>query len=297
MLDNIFVLHHHLLNHTYRHGPYHEFKIADPKPRIIHKATVRDRVVHRAIYRALYWHFHQRFIPDSFSCRVAKGTHRALNRFRSLAYQASHNHTRTLWILKCDIKKFFASIDHAILISILERYIFDRDITGLLGKIIFSFNSGVTNTGLPLGNLTSQLFANVYLNELDQFIKHELKLKHYIRYADDFVILHHDRNYLLQILSVINSFLLEKLKLTLHPDKVFIKTLASGVDFLGWIHFPDHRVLRTATKRRMFRNLAVKKDNEATVASYLGMLRWGNGWGLKKQIQFLTNTNQRRQLL
>ena len=102
--QNIFNLHHDLKTYTYHHSPYHQFAISDPKPRIIHKATVRDRVVHRAIYRALYWHFHPRFIHDSYSCRLGKGTHRALERFQSLAYQASQNHTKTMWVLKCDIK-------------------------------------------------------------------------------------------------------------------------------------------------------------------------------------------------
>ncbi|MEK6820942.1 MAG: RNA-directed DNA polymerase, partial [archaeon] len=221
---------------------------------------------------------------DSYSCRVAKGTHRALNRFRTLAYQASHNHTRTLWILKCDIKKFFASINHSILLSILERQIFDRDIIGLLGKIISSFHSGIQGVGLPLGNLTSQLFANIYLNDLDQFIKHQLRLKHYIRYADDFVILNYNRDYLLQILPIINSFLLDKLKLTLHPSKIFLKTLASGVDFLGWGHFPDHRVLRTATKRRMFKKLQIPDNKPGVIQAYLGLLKYGNTHKLRERL-------------
>ena len=284
LMSQIISLHRELAAKTYHHSAYESFSISDPKPRSIHKAKVRDRVLHRAFYLILCPFFDRTFISDSFSCRLDKGTHKARERFVQFSRRVSKNHTRTVWILKCDIKKFFASIDHAILISILERHIFDRDITDLLGKIISSFNSGVIGTGLPLGNLTSQLFANIYLNELDQFIKHQLKLKYYVRYADDFVILHHDRNHLLQILPAINSFLLEKLKLTLHPDKVFIKTLASGVDFLGWIHFPDHRVLRGATRRRMFRNLAAKKDNEEAVASYLGMLKHGNAHTLRGKV-------------
>jgi RNA-directed DNA polymerase len=143
--------------------------------------------------------------------------------------------------------------------------------------------------GLPLGNLTSQLLINDYLNELDQFIKHKLKVKYYIRYADDFVIFSQDRDHLWELVPKIADFLEEELKLTLHPNKLFVKTLSSGVDFLGWVHFPNYRVLRTATKRKMFRNLKIKVEEkrENSVASYLGMLKWGNGWKLKKQITLI----------
>lgn len=137
--------------------------------------------------------------------------------------------------------------------------------------------------GLPLGNLTSQLLINVYMNEFDQFMKHERKVKYYIRYADDFVILGNDKIVLENLLKEISNFLQNNLKLTLHPDKVFIKTLASSVDFLGWVHFPKHRVLRTATKKRMFRNL-FEKQNENTLQSYLGMLSHGNGYKLSQKI-------------
>jgi len=128
---------------------------------------------------------------------------------------------------------------------------------------------------LPLGNLTSQLLVNIYMNEFDQFMKHKVKAKYYIRYADDFVIITSDRRYLSLLLSKIKDFLSLDLKLTLHPDKVFIKTLSSGVDFLGWVHFPKHRVLRTVTKRRVMKNFS-----EKSAASYLGMLKWGNAYKL-----------------
>lgn len=137
--------------------------------------------------------------------------------------------------------------------------------------------------GLPLGNLTSQLLVNIYMNEFDQFVKRELKVKYYIRYADDFVILQNDKIYLQNLLPKISRFLKEKLKLQLHPDKVFIKTLASGVDFLGWIHFPYHRVLRTSTKRRMLKRLQENIKKEAK-QSYLGLLKHGNTYQLNKII-------------
>src|SRR5215208_1256671 len=138
LMPNLFNLHEDLSNHTYRHGPYQAFNISDPKPRNIHKATVRDRLLHRGIYRMLYPFFHRTFIADSFSCRLGKGTHKALARFRSFAYTVSKNHTRTCWVLKCDIRKFFANIDHAILLRILGVYIPDEEILWLLERIIGS---------------------------------------------------------------------------------------------------------------------------------------------------------------
>ncbi len=261
LVDNIFSLHADLVAGTYRHGGYEAFKISDPKPRDIHKATVRDRLLHHAIYRVLYPFFDRTFIADSYSCRVGKGTHKALDRFRSFGWQVGRNDTRTVWILKCDIRKFFASIDHATLMEILKSRIEDAEIVDLLREVVESFSSTAPGVGLPLGNLTSQLLVNIYMNEFDQFMKHELRVKYYIRYADDFVIFSSNRAWLETILPEIDHFLANRLKLTLHPKKVSIETLASGVDFLGWVHFPDHRVLRTATKRRMFRGLKEHPTN------------------------------------
>jgi len=123
LLYNRISLHRDLVHHTYKHGGYQAFNISDPKPRNIHKASVRDRLLHHAVYRILYPFFDKTFISDSFSCRNGKGTHKALNRFRSVAFKVSKNNTKTCWILKCDIKKFFASINHSILINILRNYI------------------------------------------------------------------------------------------------------------------------------------------------------------------------------
>jgi len=282
LMDNIIMLHQDLNNHTYRHGGYQAFNLSDPKPRNIHKASVRDRLLHHAIYRILYPFFDKTFISDSFSCRLKKGTHKALNRFRSFGYKVSQNNTKTCWILKCDIRKFFASIDHKILLDILNSYIPDKQIIWLLKEIIESFSSK-TGIGLPLGNLTSQLFVNVYMNEFDQFVKHKLKIRYYIRYADDFVILHNDKKYLKNLIILISKFLFEELKLQLHPNKVSIKTLNSGVDFLGWVNFPHHRILQTVTKRRIIRRIAESPTPE-TLNSYLGLLRHGNTRKLKNSL-------------
>lgn len=282
---NIFDLHESLRNKTYFHGPYIAFAINDPKPRSIHKATVRDRLLHHAVYKILYPYFDKKFIYDSYSCRDIKGTHRAANRFRSFGRKVSKNNTRTCWILKCDIKKFFATVDHEILLDIVGRHIQDADTIHLLGNVVESFSSTRKGVGVPLGNLTSQLLVNVYMNEFDQYIKHTLKIKYYIRYADDFVIMSHDKEELVKLLPLMSQFLNEKLKLSLHPDKVFIKTLASGVDFLGWVLFPDHRVLRTVTKRRMFKKLSHTKTPEV-IASYRGLLSHGNAHKIQNKINF-----------
>jgi retron-type reverse transcriptase len=229
----------------------------------------------------LYPYFDKKFIHDSYSCRYGKGTHKAMERFKRFSWKVSRNNTRTCWILKCDIKKFFASIDHEILRYIVINHICDEDVRGILSGVVGSFDSGTRGKGLPLGNLTSQLLVNIYMNEFDQFVKHKLKIKYYIRYADDFVFLSDDRSYLESLLSPVRNFLRDRLKLNLHPNKVFIKTLASGVDFLGWVHFPDHRVLRTATKKRMMKRLN-ESPSEATRQSYLGMLKHGNTKKLQK---------------
>lgn len=286
LMDNLLSLHRDLRSMRYEHGMYCAFVVNDPKRRDIHKSSVQDRIVHHVLYRALYQYFDARFIQHSYSCRVEKGTHRALDCFRDFGRRVSRNNTRTCWVLKCDIKKFFASINHEVLKSILRRHINDADILTLCSKVIDSFEveSG-SGTGLPLGNLTSQLFVNVYMNEFDQFVKHTLKAKYYIRYADDFVILSHDKEWLASLLPRFQSFLGQQLHLELHPNKISISTLASGVDFLGWVHFPHHRVMRTTTKRRALRRIKEVKGDAATVQSYLGLMTHGNMYKVRGQIK------------
>lgn len=296
LMDNIFDLHNDLKNRIYKHGGYKAFNISDPKPRQIHKAIIRDRLLHHLIYQELYSYFDSKFIYDSYSCRKDKGTHKAINRFRQMVRIVSKNNTKTCWVLKCDIRKFFANIDHRILKNILTEHIKDKNIMWLLGQVIDSFNinthishgvnvSPVAEVGLPLGNLTSQLLVNIYMNEFDQFVKRDLRMEYYIRYADDFIVLSQNREYLVDILEKMKEFLENSLKLKMHPDKVFIKTIASGVDFLGWVHFPKYRVLRTSTKRRMFKRIKESQKTE-TITSYIGMLSHGNAFKLRKIIGF-----------
>ncbi|HLC69673.1 MAG TPA: reverse transcriptase/maturase family protein [Patescibacteria group bacterium] len=284
LLDNITNLYDDLANKTYRHGGYHSFYINDPKRRHIRKAKVRDRLLHHAIYRLLYPFFERTFISDSYSCRLDKGVYKAIESFDVKSYGVSKNNTKTCWVLKCDIKKFFDSIDHKILLDILADYIPDQDIMWLLTNVIDSYHSEKKqHVGLPLGNLTSQLFANVYMNVFDQWAKHKFKAKHYFRYADDFVVFSRDKKWLDNIIEPMRVFLLNKLNLTLHPTKITLKTHASGVDFLGWVHFPDYKKLRVKTKQRMFRRIS-DQPLPVVLQSYLGLLNRGNTFKIKNDL-------------
>ena len=222
--DNIFNLYQELKNKTYKHGDYESFYVHDPKRRHIHKASVRDRVVHHLLYTYLYKLFDKTFIVDSYSCRLDKGTHKAVNRLEDFTRKVSKNFTCDCWVLQCDIAKFFTSVDHIVLKKLLFKKIPDLDILWLLSNVIDSFNTD-TEQGIPLGNLTSQVFANIYLNELDYFIKHSLRIKYYLRYADDFVIISKNKDQLQNYIPLLREFLVS-LKLTLHPKKITIRKLS-----------------------------------------------------------------------
>ena len=221
LMDNILSLNYDLSNHKYKHGVYREFNISDPKPRIINKASVRDRLLHHAVYRILYPFFDKTFISDSFSCRSEKGTHRAINRFRNFAYIVSKNNTKTCWVLKCDIKKFFHSVSHQKLFEIIKKRVKDPKFLWLVWQIILSFSTPVDNfpqrerelkenflekKGLPIGNLTSQIFANIFLDKFDWFAKKQLRIKYYFRYADDFAIVDQGLEYLEDLIVLIEDF-------------------------------------------------------------------------------------------
>ena len=279
--NSLFRLHEELREKKYKHGGYKSFYITDPKLRHIHKAEVSDRIIHHAIYRILYPIYDRKFICDSYSCRIDKGTHRAVNRLEYFGRKVSKNHTSGGYVLKCDVRKFFDSIDHNILMETIKDRINDNDLIWLLTTIIKSFKTN-SDKGMPIGNLTSQLFANIYLNELDKYIKYQLKVKYYLRYCDDFLILDKKEETLLFLKSKIDKFLGTNLKLSLHKDKVTINKLTKGVDFLGYVALPNHRILRTKTKRRMFR-----KVNKNNLSSYLGLLEHCNGYRLGKRIKQL----------
>lgn len=281
--DNLFQLHKDLVDRKYVHGAYHSFYVTDPKLRHIHKASVRDRVLHHAIFRVLYPVFDRTFVYDSYACRLGKGTHRAVDRLETFVPKISHNNHHNFWVLKCDIRKFFDSIDQPILRSLIIKRADDPNLHWLIDGILNSFSKS-PGKGLPLGNVTSQLFANIYLSELDQFVKRELKVKFYLRYCDDFLLLHRDRERLVVWLDVIRRFLKEKLKLELHPNKITIRKYNQGIDFLGYVVLPHHRVLRTRTKRRILRKLARHAVSPETLQSYLGILNHCDGFELRKQV-------------
>jgi retron-type reverse transcriptase len=300
--QHIFQLHRDLKSKHYQHGSYKDFFISDPKRRHIHKATVRDRVLHHAIFQVLNPVFDPTLISSSFSCRIGKGTHKGVAALRSMLRKESRNNTRSCYVLKCDVRKFFDSIDHDILMTILRKKIKDLDTLWLLETVIESYTSVVPNLfqprrqGVPIGNLTSQLFANVYMNELDQFIKHGLKVRYYARYTDDLVIVSMNREYLAGIIPKLNDFLREKLRLEFHPAKVNIHYDAKGVDFLGYLVFPHHLLVRRKTQRRIIRRLQEKLRSyrqrkierqavEGSLRSYLGVLSHANTHNLSNDLK------------
>ena len=284
--SNIFKLYRDLEARKYRHGQYSGFYICDPKVRRIHKASVRDRIVHHAVFRIVSTVFEPTFIQISFSCRLGKGNHRGVLVLEKMLRKVSQNNTQPCYVLKCDVKKFFDTVDHDILIALIEQRVKDEDAQWLIREIIGSYTSRpkkLDRKGIPIGNLTSQLFANVYMNELDQFIKHKLKVKYYARYTDDFVIVANTKAELEGYLPRIEKFLSDQLCLSLHPDKISILPYHRGIDFLGHVLFPHHKLLRTKTKRRIFRDLEKKTNtyNNAGISeetlhqslqSYVGLL-------------------------
>lgn len=301
--ENLSTLYTSLKKQTYKPGLYTGFYVCDPKIRLIHKATVPDRVVHHIVSIILEKIYEPTFYAHSYSCRKDKGTHRGVIALQKMAKKVSKNNTRTCWVLKCDIKKFFASVNQRILFEILKRRIKDQDFLELLHKIINGFYSDRTidlsnKKGIPIGNLTSQLFSNIYMDDLDQFIKHKLKIKYYIRYADDFMILSHDKTELEDLVGPIQTFLKHGLDLDLHPDKIIYRKLTSGVDFLGYIVFPYYILPRTKTKRRLIKKIRrkvkeykrgkISKDTlNQTIQSYLGYLSHADAYKFKQQLQNL----------
>ena len=298
--QNLFRLHRELMAKRYKHQPYTGFYIRDPKVRHIHKAAARDRVMHHAIFRVLNPFFDRTFISNSFSCRIGKGVHKGVIALENMIRSESRNFTRQCFALKCDVQKFFDSVDHQVLLSILEKRIADPEAMGLIRQVIESYSAGQTSLfdrqGLPIGNLTSQLFANVYMNEFDQFIKHTLRVRHYARYTDDFVIISTDKKYLEGLLDPIREYLHTRLKLKLHPNKISFRACHQGVDFLGYVALPSHRLVRAKTRRRIYRKLKYRisqyrsgiiSENalSQTLQSYLGILSHANAHQLTQDLK------------
>lgn len=291
--DNVLKLHYQLLSDQYKHSPYSQFKISDPKPRIIHKACVRDRVLHQAIFRQISPLFEKSFIFDSYSSRLKKGTHKSVWRLEKFTKKIGLNYKNPVYAVKIDIKKFFDTIDHCILFKLLEEKIKCRKTLNLLKLIIESYETKPTK-GIPLGNVTSQLFGNIYLNPLDKFIKEKLRLKHYLRFCDDMIIVQNNPNFE-NSLSAIQKFIQDDLKLNMKVGKV--RKLKWGFDWLGYVVLSYHKILRTKTKRRMFRRLEHDYNLMATgkitplqyhqvLNSYRGLLRHCNSYKLERELDF-----------
>ncbi|NQV00922.1 MAG: RNA-dependent DNA polymerase [Parcubacteria group bacterium] len=260
LAENILGLQKNLLNKTYKHGKYYHFRLFDPKEREISAAPFQDRVIHHAICQIMEPIFDRKFIYDSFACRITKGSHKAIKRLQELLRKnIEESKSLSVYALKCDVSKCFPSINHEILLKILNKKIKDENTMRLLKEVISSYESDNKYNelfppdshfrtklprGIPIGNLTSQLFVNIYLNELDQYIKHQLKIKYYVRYVDDFIILAKNKKMLHQLTEKIRTFLYDKLYLTLHPKKIRISPSHLGIDFLGYLIFKDHIRLR-----------------------------------------------------
>ncbi|HLC85745.1 MAG TPA: reverse transcriptase domain-containing protein [Candidatus Nanoarchaeia archaeon] len=262
--ENILNLQRELKEKTYKPHPLTNFIIRDPKIRTISKSAFVDRIVHHALVQILEPIFDPTFIYDSHANRLGKGTSKALERYDLFLRRLTHNGRllrggRTQnsfnfikgYALKADIKHYFPNINQDILLNIIKRKVKDKDLIDLIKTILDNFNSETKGIGIPLGNLTSQFFANVYLNEFDQFVKHTLKIKYYIRYVDDFVILNLSKEKLEHYKKAINEFLLNNLKVKLHPTKSKIIPLYKGIQLLGFRVFYYHKILRRKAQRRI----------------------------------------------
>ena len=221
-----------LLSDSYRPRPYRSFWVHEPKQRRICAADIRDRVVHHAIIRVLEPYFEAYFIHDTYACRHGKGTHRAVR--RAQAFSRRHR-----YVLQLDVRKFFASVDHAILKSLLARRFKDRRLLALLAQVIdHPIPDGVPGRGLPIGNLTSQYFATFYLGYLDHFVQDELGIQGYVRYMDDLLLFGEDKVALHRQLAHVRDFLHSRLKLDLKEQAVRLAPAGQGISFLGFRVFP-----------------------------------------------------------
>ncbi len=304
--ENLLKLYEELKNKTYQPIPLVTFILRDPKTRKISKSDFRDRIVHHAVCNIIEPIFEKRFIYDSCANRIGRGNLFALNRFYLFLRKVSRNGAINGWFnnnqikgycLKADIKHYFQEVDHEILISIIQRKIADNDAIWLIQQIIdnnvaCSGGGGQTaRKGMPLGNLTSQFFANIYLNELDYFVKHKLKAKYYIRYVDDFVILHHSKKQLEIWKSEIGCFLKEKLKIELHPQKSRIISLSKGVDFVGFRVFYRFRLPRKRNIRKMKIRVNEFEKGELSYPSLMisfqgwqAYVKWSNSYNIMRDI-------------
>lgn len=289
--ENLIDIQNHLIWNNYQPSPYKLFTVYEPKERLIAALPFQDRVIHHALCGIVEPIFERSMIFDSYACRVGQGVLAGVNRTTQFLRRA-----RTKWgrvyCLKGDISKFFPSVDHAVLKSLIRRRIACPDTLGLVDRIIDSSGS---DRGLPIGNLTSQLWANVYLNELDHFCKEQLRIPLYVRYMDDFVILAGDKSGLHIVLQEIRGFLENELHLPLNAKTQIFPVGPRPVDFLGYRIWPDFRLLRKAnvvrTKRKFnkFSRMALEgkmtiSEIRPSIMSWLGHCKHADTWRIRKKM-------------
>lgn len=304
-----------------------------PIKREIFAGDFSDRLVHHYVFSQLYNHYDKLLINDCYSCRTEKGTSYGIRRAKSFLRSVSDNYTKSAYILKLDISGYFMNIDRKILYQInkkLIKQIFKNDenkknlLLYLLKKIIFnqptknckirgkrsdwqglpknkSLFFTKENCGLPIGNLTSQLFGNIYLNSFDHFVKERLKVKYYGRYVDDIYFMHTDKEFLKQLIPKINTYLRKNLKLGLHPKKIYLQEKSKGFPFLGAIIkpnriYPNKRIIKNF-KQKIDLVLQGKLSNPSFFNSYLGQLKHYNSYRLRKKIISRPKTQKALHLL
>ena len=289
--ENLSRLQHELTTRTYHTGPYRRFIVYEPKRREVAALPFRDRVAQHAICNVIEPLWELRFIHDSYACRAGKGTHAGADRVTQYLRQVHRNHGQ-VYVLKADIHSYFPSVNHQALLSIFQRRIRCTRTTNLIAEILASGSK--TGRGIPIGNLTSQLFANIYLDRLDQFVKRQLHIHHYVRFMDDFINVHHDKPTLWEWRYAITDFLRNTLHLELNP-KTAIFPEARGVDFLGYRIWRTHRLLRKRSVKRMRRKLKIYQRKyttgeisldhiSASIASWVGHARHANTYNLRRRI-------------
>ncbi|KMQ70333.1 RNA-directed DNA polymerase [Chryseobacterium koreense] len=272
--NNILKLHDMLISKTYKTSQYDVFKVFEPKERDVYRLPYfPDRICHHAVMNVLEPIFVAVFTADSYSCIKGRGIHKASFALR----KALENVDQTTYCLKLDIKKFYPNIDHIILKSLLRKKFKDPDLLWLLDEIIDSA------PGLPIGNYLSQYLANFYLTYFDHWIKEQFRIKYYFRYADDIVILHSDKAYLWQVFNAINIYFQMFLKLEVKGNYQVFPVKKRGIDFVGYVHFHSHVLLRKSIKQRFARMLK-RKPRKASIASYSGWTKHCDSKNLMKKL-------------
>jgi len=284
--ENITSIQQLLISKTYITSDYTERTIYEPKQRIIYKLPFNpDRIIQHAIMNVVEPIWDNLMIHDSYSCRKGKGIHAASKRTSEFI-----RHIYPGYCLKMDIRKFYPSINHEIMFNIVQQNIKCRNTLELFEDIIYSIPNG---KNIPIGNYTSQWLGNLYMNELDQFLKHEMHVNHYIRYCDDFLILHKDKKYLHELADIIESFVDHELDMSLSKNDIF--PISHGIDFVGYRHFKNHILVRKSTANRIKQRLSnlpmrlsdgeITKDQyRSTIASTLGWLQWSNSHNFRQSI-------------